>query len=170
MADFESLELHRRKRLGEEANASEWRKYTNPLIFRHKAAPTHVEFSPVSPHDFCVVNSLQVDIFSARTNGIYRTLTRFKDTVCCAAYRHDGKMLAASDERGVTQLFDLGSRAVMRTVRGHTKAVRTVRFSSDGSRLITGGDDARVLLWDVAAEEEVRSFEGHSDMVRCQLV
>ena len=56
--------------------------------------------TPVAPHDFCVASSLQGDIFSSRSNAVYRTLTRFKDTVCCTAYRHDGKMLAASDERG----------------------------------------------------------------------
>jgi U3 small nucleolar RNA-associated protein 15 len=167
MADFEKTAILPTRRPGSSAEASAWRKYTHPLNFRHKAAPSHIEFSPVSPHDFCVSNSLQVDIFSARTNSVYRTLTRFKDTVCCASYRPDGKMLAASDESGVTQLFDLSSRAVMRTMRGHTKAVRAVRFSPDGSRLFTGSDDTRVLVWDVAAEQELRALEGHSDMVRC---
>eukprot|EP00962_Isochrysis_galbana_P022528 scaffold6735_cov124-Isochrysis_galbana.AAC.6 len=167
MADFQQTPILPTRRPGSSAEALAWRKYTHPLIFRHKAAPSHVEFSPVAPHDFCVVNSLQVDIFSARTNSVYRTLTRFKDTVCCASYRQDGKMLAASDESGVTQLFDLSSRAVMRTMRGHTKAVRAVRFSPDGSRLFTGSDDTRVLVWDVAAEQELRALDGHSDMVRC---
>ena len=59
----------------------------------------------------CVAQSLQVDIFSSRTNSIYRTLTRFNDVVCCATYRPDGKMIAAADEQGKVQLFDLGSRA-----------------------------------------------------------
>eukprot|EP00967_Tisochrysis_lutea_P015826 scaffold17830_cov32-Tisochrysis_lutea.AAC.1 len=167
MADFRQTSILPAHRPGSSAEASAWRKYTHPLIFKHKAAPTHVEFSPVAPHDFIVVNSLQIDVFSARTNAVYRTLSRFKETVCCASYRSDGKMLAASDERGVTQLFDLGSRAVMRTMRGHTKAVRAVRFSPDGSRLFTGSDDSRVLVWDVAAEEELRALEGHTDMVRC---
>ncbi|EOD39299.1 hypothetical protein EMIHUDRAFT_77738, partial [Emiliania huxleyi CCMP1516] len=167
MTDYERVPVYKARRPGSSSEAAAWRKYTHPLIFRHKGTPTHVEFSPVAPHDFCVASSLQVDIFSSRSNAVYRTLTRFKDTVCCTAYRHDGKMLAASDERGVTQLFDLGSRAVMRTMRGHTKAVRAVRFSPDGGRLYTGSDDMLVSCWDVAAEETVRTFEGHTDVVRC---
>lgn len=172
MADFARTPVVGARRPGRLANAdgSVWRRYQHPLTFRHKAAPTSVDFSPTVPHDFCVASSLQVDIFSTQSNAIYRTLTRFKDVACCASYRHDGKMLAAADEQGCTQLFDLSSRSVMRSFRGHQRAVKVVRFSGDGSRLFTGSDDQKLICWEVAAEAELRSFEGHTDFVRCARV
>ena len=120
MTDYERVPVYKARRPGSSSEAAAWRKYTHPLIFRHKGTPTHVEFSPVAPHDFCVASSLQVDMFSSRSNAVYRTLTRFKDMVYCASYRHDAKMLAAGDASGRTQLFDMGSRTVMRTFSGHS--------------------------------------------------
>jgi len=142
------------------------KRFVHPVVHSLKAAPTTIDFSPTSPHDLCVASSLQVDIFSLRTNSVYRTLTRFKDVVCCAAYRHDGKVLAAADEVGTAQIFDLGSRAVMRTFKGHTGAAHAIRFSADGSRLFTGGDDAKVNVWDIGGEEKLYTAEGHTDFVR----
>ena len=96
MASFERLNVQRARRPSADGGeGSVWRRFRHPLTFRHKAAPTHVEFSPVAPHDFAVASSLQVDVFSTRTTAIYRSLTRFKDVVHCCSYRGDGKMLAA---------------------------------------------------------------------------
>ena len=168
MTEYKRVDIVRARRPGATTgDALLWRRFQQPLIFRHKAAPTHVEFSPLTPHDFCVASSLQVDIFSSRTHAIYRTLTRFKDVVRCATYRPDGKMLAAGDEQGLTQLFDLNSRAVMRTFRGHERAVRVARFSADGAHLFTGSDDARAIHWDVASEAQLSVLQGHTDYVRC---
>lgn len=165
---FAKLDVQRARRPSADGGeGSVWRRYRHPLTFRHKAAPTHVEFSPVAPHDFAVASSLQVDVFSTRTTAIYRSLTRFKDVVHCASYRSDGKMLAAGDDQGTVQLFDLGSRSVMRTFRGHQRAVHVAKFSPDGANVFTASDDQRAVCWDVAAESQVRRFEGHSDFVRC---
>ena len=168
MASFERLSVQRARRPSADGGeGSVWRRFRHPLTFRHKAAPTHVEFSPQAPHDFAVASSLQVDIFSTRTTAIYRSLTRFKDVVHCCSYRGDGKMLAAGDDVGTVQIFDLGSRAVMRTFRGHQRAVHVARFTPDGANVFTASDDQRAICWDVAAEAQVRRFDGHTDFVRC---
>ena len=148
------------------AESSLWRRFQQPVVFRHKAAPTHIEFCPLAPYDFCVASSLQVDIFSSRTRSIYRTLTRFKDIVRCASYRADGKILATGDEQGAVQVFDLNSRAVMRTFSGHERSARVVRFSPDGSQLFTASDDAKAIQWDVASESRLATLEGHTDFIR----
>ncbi|KOO32355.1 u3 small nucleolar RNA-associated protein 15-like protein [Chrysochromulina tobinii] len=137
-----------------------------PLVFRQKAPPSSISFSPVAPFDFAFTSSLQVDVFSTQTNAVYRTLTRFKDVVRCASYRHDGKLLAAGDEGGCTQLFDLGSRTVMRTFTGHSRAVHVAKFMGDGGRLLTASDDGRAICWDVASEAQVCALEGHTDHIR----
>lgn len=163
---YTPIHIQRPKRPVRVGASGAWRGYRQPLVFRHKAAPSSIDFSPVAPYDFAVSSSLQVDIFSTQTNAIYRTLTRFKDVVRCASYRHDGKMLAAGDDRGCTQLFDMGSRTVMRSFAGHTKPVRVAKFSSDGGQLITASDDGRAICWDVASESQICTLEGHTDFVR----
>lgn len=163
MSSYEATQVTRARRPTPAAGRMLWRK---PTTFRLKAAPASVEFSPVAPHDFAVASSLQVDVFSTETNAVYRTLSRFKDTVRCACYRHDGRMLAAGDDRGCTQLFDVGARTVMRTFSGHSKAVHVARFAADGGRLFTASDDANAHIWDIAAEAQVGTLEGHTDFVR----
>ena len=84
----------------------------------------------------------------------------------CASYRHDGRMLAAADERGNTQLFDVGARTVMRTFGGHSKAVHVARFAAEGGRLFTASDDTTAICWDVTAEAQLCTLTGHKDFVR----
>ena len=161
-ASYEPTPIQRARR-PTPAGRTLWRQ---PSTYRLKAAAASVEFSPVAPHDFAVASSLQVDLFSAETNSVYRTLSRFKDTVRCASYRHDGRMLAASDDRGSTQLFDVGARTIMRTFGGHSKAAHVTRFSTDGARLFTASDDTTAICWDVTSEKQVCALTGHSDFVR----
>ena len=162
MADFDPTHIARARR-PEKAGKALWKQ---PTTFRLKAPPASVEFSPVAPHDFAAASSLQVDIFSTESNAVYRTLSRFKDTVRCASYRHDGRMLAAADERGNTQLFDVGARTVMRTFGGHSKAVHVARFAAEGGRLFTASDDTTAICWDVTAEAQLCTLTGHKDFVR----
>ena len=168
--DYEPIPRARARRPVAAGADSPWSNYKQPITFQTKAAPVSVEFSPVAPHDFAVGSSLQVDVFSSQTSTLFRTLTRFKDLVRCASYRHDGKMIAAGDERGTTQLFDMASRAVVRTFGGHQRAVRVARFAGSGGRLFTASDDGRGLCWDVAAETQTCALEGHTDFVRCGAV
>ena len=161
MASFEPTPITRRASVA--CGRTLWR---HPTIFRLKAAPASIEFNPVTPYDFAVASSLQVDVFSTETNAVYRTLSRFKDTVRCASYRHDGRILAASDECGNTQIFDVAARSIMRTFAGHTKAVHVVRFGADGARVITASDDTTCAYWDVAVEAKLGTLEGHADFVR----
>ena len=163
---FNPTPIERPRRPVAPGAAGAWRGFRQPLVFRQKAPPSSISFSPVAPFDFAFTSSLQVDVFSTQTNAVYRTLTRFKDVVRCASYRHDGKLLAAGDEGGCTQLFDLGSRTVMRTFTGHSRAVHVAKFMGDGGRLLTASDDGRAICWDVASEAQVCALEGHTDHIR----
>lgn len=46
--------------------------------------------------------------------------------------------------RTPTQVFDVGSRAVLRQLKGHQRPVHVARFSSDKLHALSGGDDATV--------------------------
>lgn len=38
-----------------------------------------------------------------------------------AEFRKDGKLLVAGGDEGLVQVFDVGSRAVLRTMKGHNQ-------------------------------------------------
>jgi U3 small nucleolar RNA-associated protein 15 len=42
------------------------------------------------------------------------------------------------------QVFDVGSRAVLRQLKGHQRPVHVARFSPDKLHVLSGGDDATV--------------------------
>jgi WD40 repeat protein len=70
----------------------------------------------------------------------------------------DGKHLAAGDDSGALQLFDLPAGKLAHKLSGHTDWILAVAFSPDGKQLVSGGDDGQVLLWDVAAAKKALAF------------
>ena len=116
--------------------------------------------SVAPPHLPCVASSpCRWTSSSTETTQLYCSLIRFKDIVRLRVlFADDGKMLYQEDEKGQCQLFDMGSRTVMRTFAGHSKAVHVAKFANDGARLFTASDDGRAVCWDVQAERRsVRS-------------
>ncbi|KAJ3149872.1 snoRNA-binding rRNA-processing protein [Geranomyces michiganensis] len=150
--------------------ATYWRKFKSPILLKEFAAVTSIHFSPLAPHDFAVTSSTRVQVYSTSTHTVKKTLSRFQDTAYSGNVRGDGKLLVAGDATGLVQLFDLNSRAILRTMRGHDGPVRVARFSPDHKQILSGSDDKTVRVWDVATEKEVAVFVGHEDYVRAGLV
>lgn len=75
----------------------------------------------------------------------------------------DGKRLAAGDESGAVQLFDLPSGKPVGSLSSHKDWVLTIAFSPDGTRLASGSDDGHVLLWDVVNAKLLRPFSFRPD-------
>jgi hypothetical protein len=74
--------------------------------------------------------SPQVHIYDPLTNNQTKTVSRFKDLAYSGSFKSDGKLLVAGGESGLVQVFDLGSRAILRTFRGHSAYVDTPLLSS----------------------------------------
>ena len=75
--------------------------------------------------------------------------------------------MVTGDEIGVIQVFDVGSRAILKISREHKQAVWVTKFSStDPTAFMSSSDDRRVLLWDLPSEESTVKFVGHTDYVR----
>ncbi|KAA8906409.1 WD40-repeat-containing domain protein [Sphaerosporella brunnea] len=145
-----------------------WRTFASPLLIHEYSNVTSIHFSPHAPHDFAVTSSALVKIFSSKARAVTKTISRFKDTAYAGQIRRDGKIMAAADATGTVQVFDLASRAVLRTWAGEHKApVQALRWNPrELTGLVTGGDDTTVRVWDLPARESVTTFTGHEDYVR----
>lgn len=158
-----------------------WRTFKNPLLIPSPAngpvnlitqpsAPSSVAAFPslTQPPDiFTVTTGARVQIYSIRTRKLLRTITRFDDTVRGTDVRPDGRVVVTGDDTGTVQVFDVASRAILKTWKDHKQPVWVSKFSpSDPTSLFTASDDRTVRLWDLPAESSSRTFVGHTDYVR----
>ena len=69
--------------------------------------------------------------------------------LCRCSFRNDGKLLVAGCENKEVQVFDMGSRAVLRSFEGHTRAVRSTQFTPDGLNILTVMHNHTSLLYSI---------------------
>jgi U3 small nucleolar RNA-associated protein 15 len=75
--------------------------------------------------------------------------------------------MVAGDETGKIQVFDINSRAILKTWEEHKQPVWTTKFSpSELTTLMSASDDRTVRLWDLPSQESTTTFIGHTDYVR----
>ncbi|KAG6374924.1 hypothetical protein JVT61DRAFT_3668 [Boletus reticuloceps] len=58
------------------------------------------------------------------TQNVVKTISRFKDVAHSAHLRHDGKLLVASNDTSLVQVFDINSRAILSTLDAHKQPVK----------------------------------------------
>lgn len=144
-----------------------WSSFKTQQIPKLLSVPS-LTFSPIHPHSFAAAHSASLTIFSSDTFSPTATFSSFSDSVTCASFRSDARLIAASDLSGLVQVFDVKSRTPLRRLRSHTRPVRFVHYPNfDKLHLISAGDDALVKYWDVAEETPILNLQGHKDYVRC---
>jgi WD40 repeat protein len=67
------------------------------------------------------LDPFQVIIYDSVLRKIKKTITRFRDIAYSGSFRPDGQLVVAGGETGIVQVFDPGSRAVLRQLKGHTR-------------------------------------------------
>ncbi|KAJ1328310.1 hypothetical protein BSLG_010042 [Batrachochytrium salamandrivorans] len=172
MGDYSKLPIHQFPKVAGRVtdNAAYWSKLRSPVIIKEFASINSLSFSPHQPHDFCVASSTRVQIYSATTQTVKKTISRFKDVVHCASIRSDNKLLVAGDASGLVQVFELNSRAILRTLQGHLAAVHVAAFSAiDPATVLTASDDKTCILWDVPSQKQTCLMAEHTDYVRAAL-
>jgi len=116
---------------------------------------------------FAVTTGTRIQLYSGKTRKNVKTISRFSDTAHSAELRHDGRVLVAGDDSGLIQVFDVNSRAILKTWHEHKQPVWTTRFSpTETTSLLSTSDDKTVRLWDLASDKSVVTFSGHGDYVR----
>lgn len=75
--------------------------------------------------------------------------------------------MVAGDDTGKIQVFDVGSRAILKTWEEHKQPVWTTKFSpTELTTIMSASDDRTVRLWDLPSGQSTTTFVGHADYVR----
>lgn len=137
----------------------------------HISAPiTPPQSQVVSPEVFAVTSGGRVQIYSSRTGKVVKNISRFgyDDVARSGEIRPDGRVVAAGGDSGGIQVFDVNSRAILKTWKQHKQPVWSIRWSpNDLTLLMSTCDDRTVRLWDLSSQESTVTFTGHQDYVRC---
>ena len=138
----------------------------NPITHVSSPLPPSNTLSQPSDH-FVVTTGARVQIFSIRTRRLVKTISRFSDVAHGAEIRRDGRVMVVGGEGGIIQVFDVGSRSILKTWKEHKQPVWVSKFSpSEPTALMSASDDRTVRLWDLPSQDSVTTFAGHQDYVR----
>lgn len=150
----------------ETAENAYWKKFQSPKELKQVGPVTHIDVSPVAPHQLAVTTSTRIHLFSTVTNEITKTFSRFKDVVYSGTFRSDGKLIVAGGEAPHVNVLDINTRAILRSFRGHTAAIRSTRFSSDNVHVLSCSDDKTARYWDLPTGKPLALLGDHTDYVR----
>ncbi|KAF9009025.1 Trp-Asp repeat-containing protein [Cyathus striatus] len=168
--DYQPVVLKSHPRLSSSKHFPEsryWRQFKHPIFIKEYAPITSVHFSPSKPHRYVVTAATRLQIYAPRTQKITKTISRFKDIARSGNIREDGKLVVAGDDTGLVQVFDVNSRAILRTLDSHKQPVHVTRFSSlMPTQVLSCSDDTTVKLWDVPSQVPISTFTDHTDYVR----
>ncbi|KAL2045189.1 hypothetical protein N7G274_002271 [Stereocaulon virgatum] len=153
-----------------------WRTFKSQLLIPSPAnnPVTHIS-NPLPPLNvlasasdhFAVTTGTRVQIFSVRNRKLVKTISRFDDIAHGAEIRRDGRVMVVGDESGAIQVFDISSRAILKTWKEHKQPVWTTKFSpTEPTTLMSTSDDRTVRLWDLPSQESTVTFAGHQDYIR----
>lgn len=153
-----------------------WRTFKSQLLVPSPAnSPiTHIS-NPLPPSNaiaqasdhFAVTTGTRVQIFSIRTRKVVKTISRFDDIAHGAEIRRDGRVMVAGDESGAIQVFDVNSRAILKTWKEHKQPVWATKFSpTEATTLMSASDDRTIRLWDLPSQKSTLTFVGHQDYIR----
>ncbi|KAL9105054.1 MAG: hypothetical protein Q9163_000067 [Psora crenata] len=138
----------------------------NPVTYISSPLPPLNPAGHVPDH-FAVSTGTRVQIFSVRGRKLVKTISRFDDTAHSAEIRRDGRVIVAGDESGAIQVFDISSRAILKTWKEHKQPVWTTKFSpAEPTKLMSASDDRTVRLWDLPSQSSITTMVGHQDYVR----
>jgi WD40 repeat protein len=111
----------------------------------------------------------EVDLISADTRAVVRTLTGHRGNVNAIAFSADGSQLfAASGENalsGEVKQWKISDGSLVYTFEGHKDTIYSVAISPDEKILATGSYDQKIKLWDVATGKELKTLSGHNGAV-----
>ena len=144
-----------------------WDCATGSPLGAWQAHERNVENVDFSPDGSCLVTAGfgGLERWTWPGRGLIGTLPE-SDSVQCAAFSHDGRLLATAHEGDQSvRLWDARSGKLLRSFPGHTDGVFAVAFSADDRTILSASDDQTIRIWDVATGTERGVHVGHSGRV-----
>lgn len=156
-----------------------WRSFAKQLQYPSPSntAVTHIShpltLSPTAANTasdlFAVTSGGRLQIFSTRTRKPVKNIARFglAESAHSGEIRSDGRVVCAGGDSGSLQVFDVQSRAILKTWKEHKQAIHTTKWHpTDLTTLMSTSDDMTVRTWDLPSQDSVVKFTGHQDYVR----
>ncbi|KZF18986.1 WD40 repeat-like protein [Xylona heveae TC161] len=153
-----------------------WRSFRSSLNVPSPSSfsVTHIScpdlpLNPATPASdvFAVTTGTRIQLYSVRTRKLVKTISRFEDIAHSGEIRRDGRVLTAGDDTGTIQVFDVNSRAILKTWKEHKQPVWATKWSpTELTTLMSCSDDKTVRLWDLPSPSSTTTFVGHQDYVR----
>jgi hypothetical protein len=110
-----------------------------------------------------------VELLSAETRAVVRTLGDQPGNVNDLAFSADSSMLAAAAGQaglfGEASLWTVSDGSLVRRFRGHRDSLYAVAISPDMRILATAGYDQQIKLWDLHTGAEQKTLKGHNGAV-----
>lgn len=144
-----------------------WQGFKSQITVKEIASVSHIHFCDKDPYDFAVTSSTRVQIYSSQTRTVKKTISRFKDIAFSGELRADGKLLIASDNTGIIQIFDTASRSILRSLYSHKLPVHITKFSPHClTTFLSASDDKTIRIWDLPTSVETCILQGNNDYIR----
>ena len=112
----------------------------------------------------------KIQIYNVATVELYKSLTKFQDTVYSGKFRGDGALLCAGTGQGEVKVFDVSAKTQLRVLSGHTAAVQAAAFTFGEAGVVSWSDDKTVKVWDLPTETALHTLSLHTDYVRAGAV
>ena len=99
-------------------------------------------------------------------SGIHTSvLSNHTDGVNSLSFSSDGTFLVSGSKDKTTNLWDIQTGGVVKTLHGHTKPVFSVSISPDCTIVASGSWDNTIWLWNIQTGECHYVIGGHSDII-----
>jgi WD40 repeat protein len=112
----------------------------------------------------------EIDLWDLASKRHDAQLDVGEDTVLCAAFSPDGKLIAAGTKDGAIILWGRIHETwrPLKTFHGHRDQVNDLHFSRDGEHIVSASDDATVRLWTVHSllDENIMGHASAVDVTR----
>lgn len=123
MADFAPVVVRRQSLFAPARSTAEeklWGTYKSLAVESLPGVVNGVAFSPRFPYEMAAAADFSVSLINTTVGEVRKTIGRFKDVAHSPCFKPDGKLLVAGCSNGVTQVFDLSNRSILRQFKGHT--------------------------------------------------
>lgn len=116
------------------------------VVLNHPGVPAGNDVGGEAPHHEVVLFDPATGTVQDQTGAV--TLAR-GSAIADATYSADGKHLYIAFENGDVQIWDLGSKRVVRTINAHHDAATALAVARDGSGIYSASEDSLAKRWDV---------------------